>query len=71
MTRFYVHYEVMIIPGSIETRVAGAPGQIARMIAPIEAKSEQDAIAQCKAKRPGSFGHWVKQQKSRWYNESR
>jgi len=59
MTRYYVHYEVMIIPGSIESRVAGAAGQIAQMIAPIEAKSERDAIAQCKATRNGSFGHWV------------
>ena len=59
MTRYHVHYEVTITPGSIESRVAGAPGQIARMIAPIEAKSEREAIAKCKASRPGSFGHWV------------
>ena len=56
MTRYYVHYEVTMIAGP---GVAGASGRIARMIAPIEAKSEQDAIAQCKATRSGSFGHWV------------
>ena len=56
MTKYYVHYEVIMTaaPG-----VAGASGRIARMIAPIEAKSERDAIAQCKTSRPGSFGHWV------------
>ena len=56
MTRYYVHYEVTMIAGP---GVAGASGRTARMIAPIEAKSERDAIAQCKANRPGSFGHWV------------
>jgi hypothetical protein len=39
--------------------VAGASGRIARMIHPVEARSERDAIAQCKASRPGSFGHWI------------
>ena len=56
MTRYYVHYEVTMIAGP---GVAGASGRTAQMIAPIEAKSERDAIAQCKATRIGSFGHWV------------
>mgnify|MGYP001149906304 CR=1 FL=1 len=56
MTLYHVHYEVVAIAGP---GVAGASGRIARMIAPIEAKSERDAIAQCQATRPGSYGHWV------------
>jgi hypothetical protein len=56
MTRYYVHYEVIMTAGP---GVAGASGRIARMIAPIEAKSEAQAIKICKAKHPGSFGHWV------------
>jgi len=56
MTRYHVHYEFMAIAGP---GVAGASGRIARMIAPIEAKSEREAIAKCKATCAGSFGHWV------------
>ena len=68
MRLYQVHYEVTMIAGP---GVAGASGRIARMIAPIEAKSERDAIAQCKDTRPGSFGHWVNRlgNKSDYRNE--
>jgi hypothetical protein len=56
MTKYYVHYEFLAVAGP---GVAGAPGRIQGMIAPIEAKSEREAIAKCKATRTGSFGHWV------------
>lgn len=53
MTIYYVHYEISTLTGfSPEQSVHG-------MIAPIEAKSEREAIAKCKATRTGSFGHWV------------
>lgn len=56
MTRYYVHYELTMTdcPGA-----GKASDSIARMIAPIEAKSEREAISKCKAARAGSFGHWV------------
>ena len=56
MNIYHVHYEFTAIAGP---GVARASGRIARMIAPIEAKSESEAIAKCKATRAGSFGHWV------------
>ena len=53
MTSYQVHYESIMDQGP-------DVGKIVHMIAPkIEAKTEQDAIALCKATRPGSFGHWV------------
>ena len=56
MTIYHVHYEFTAVAGP---GVAQASGRIARMIAPIKAKSEREAIAKCKATRAGSFGHWV------------
>jgi hypothetical protein len=52
MTKYYVHYEA-------PHRTSTGPNQIMCMIHPVEAKSEAEAIKICKAKRPGSFGHWV------------
>jgi len=53
MTRYQVHYESTMTHGP-------DAGKIIHMISlPIEAKSEREAIAKCKAARAGSFGHWV------------
>jgi|TARA_R110002060_G_scaffold73451_2_gene82380 hypothetical protein len=53
MTRYQVHYESTMTHGP-------DTGKIIHMISlPIEAKSEREAIAKCKAARAGSFGHWV------------
>jgi|TARA_R110001599_G_scaffold347617_1_gene574067 hypothetical protein len=52
MTRYHVHYESTMTHGP-------DAGKIIHMIAPIEAKSEREAIAHCKATCNDSFGHWV------------
>jgi hypothetical protein len=52
MTRYHVHYEA-------PARTSTGPDQIMRMIHPVEAKSEAEAIKICKTVRPGSYGHWV------------
>jgi hypothetical protein len=49
MNRYYVHYEV---PSPSTPLVP-----VARLIAPVEAMSESEAIKICKAKCPGSYGH--------------
>jgi len=53
MTLYHVHYESIMATGP-------DAGKITHMISlPVEAKSEREAIAKCKAARTGSFGHWV------------
>jgi hypothetical protein len=53
MTRYQVHYESTMAHGP-------DAGKIIHMISlPIEAKSEREAIAQVKASREGTFGHWI------------
>ena len=46
MRKYYVHYVV-------------SPRQAMRMIMPVMATSESNAIEICKAERAGSFGHWI------------
>tara|TARA_R110001583_G_scaffold189488_2_gene352533 strand:- start:229 stop:423 length:195 start_codon:yes stop_codon:yes gene_type:complete len=52
MRKYYVHYEVNLLR------------QHMRMIMPIDAESEAEAIEICKADRPGSYGHRINVQKS-------
>lgn len=52
MTLYHVHYEAPALKSTYSD-----PNM--RMIHPVEAKSEAEAIKICKARRPGSFGHWV------------
>tara|TARA_R110000824_G_scaffold242940_1_gene431580 strand:+ start:137 stop:346 length:210 start_codon:yes stop_codon:yes gene_type:complete len=49
MRKYYVHYEINLLR------------QHMRMIMPVDAESEAEAIEICKADRVGSFDHWVKQ----------
>lgn len=49
MRKYYVHYEINLLR------------QHMRMIMPVDAESETEAIEICKADRVGSFDHWVKQ----------
>jgi hypothetical protein len=55
MKRYYVHYEDVAFGEGV-----GWTEKIMKMIMPVEAKSEVQAIARCKLARPGSFGHCVK-----------
>jgi hypothetical protein len=53
MIQFYVHY---IAPSSSSSERMTSD---MRMIHPVVAKTEAEAIKICKLKRPGSFGHWI------------
>lgn len=53
MALYHVHYEISTLTGFSKEQA------VIRMIAPIEARSEREAIAHCKATRNGSFGHRV------------
>ena len=52
MRKYYVHYVV-------------SPRQAMRMIMPVDAESEAEAIEICRAERLGSYDHRVKQLSSR------
>ena len=53
MRKYYVHYEINLLR------------QHMRMIMPVDAESEAEAIEICKTDRVGSFDHWVKQPSDR------